>query len=429
MNATTTASLTDPHPPRPSRLLQQSLVDFDEEFLRSELIQAAGHQLTQVADSSSQSIEHQLGIIRHSSASFEDIRQRMHQVQCGICDVGTCVDSVVETAGRNSEELEEISRKMQALERRFDSISGLVRTINEIADRTNLLSLNATIEAARAGSAGRGFAVVAGEVKELCATTKAANCEIDETLRMVGDAIADLSSSVGESVKQMRDSVEAVRATRETTSMIRDATAQFSTQLQASCDGLRQLDETVHRVEHETSEVRTIGRTFSYLMELMTMQQSSSVSVEPLKRLEPLIVDSSFHAPERFREREPEYVLQEDDVLISATDTRGRITFANSRFCEIAEYEPAQMIGQPHNMIRHPEMPRTAFADLWSVIRKGNLWQGFIANRSGRGRLYWVKAHVFPCFENGEIVGYISVRTRPTRHEIQRVVEAYRVIP
>ncbi|MEO2030657.1 MAG: methyl-accepting chemotaxis protein, partial [Planctomycetaceae bacterium] len=399
-----------------------------ETALRDVLIQTAGDKLTLVADSSSRSIDSQLRTIRQSSADFENILERTALVQSNVRQIDINVAKVVEQAGRSSEELGNVSDKMKALEDHFAAISGLVQTVNEIAGRTNLLALNATIEAARAGDAGRGFAVVANEVKELSATTKDANKEIGNTLDKIGDAIVDLSQSVEHSVQEMQDSIAAVSVTRENTSLINDEAAEFSKQLQASCENFRRLDQSAIEVENETREVSTIGKTFSYLVELMAMQHLSDDVIDPLERLLPVVRASKFRAPKRFIAQEPEYVLQDNDILISATDTKGKITFANNCFYEIAEYEPGELIGAPHNTIRHPDMPKTAFADLWAVIAQGKLWQGYVANRSKSGRLYWVKANVFPCFENRQVIGYISIRTKPQREEIERAVEAYRMV-
>lgn len=304
-----------------------------------------------------------------------------------------------------------------------------MRTVNDIADQTNLLALNATIEAARAGEAGKGFAVVANEVKELSGITKTANKEIRDTLDKIGEAISDLSHSVGQSVEKMQESISAVSITRESAAMIGEETNRFSDQLRASCSNFRKLDSASIEVENETQEVSTIGKTFSYLLEMMAMQGNSFEGIDPLERLLPVVQSSSFRAPKRFTSCAPEYVLQEEDILISATDTLGKITFANNCFYEVAEYEPGELVEAPHNVIRHPDMPKTAFADLWAVIKAGKLWQGYVANRSKHGRTYWVKANVFPCFENKQIVGYISIRTKPSRSDIQRAIEAYRMVP
>ena len=118
--------------------------------------------------------------------------------------------------------------------------------------------------------------------------------------------------------------------------------------------------------------------------------------------------------------------MANDDVLISATDAQGRINFANGKFYEIAEYQRGELINKPHNIIRHPDMPKTAFKDLWSVIESGNLWTGIVMNKSKSGKHYWVKALVFPCYSNKEIVGYISVRKKPSFQEVEMAKEAYR---
>jgi PAS domain S-box-containing protein len=181
-------------------------------------------------------------------------------------------------------------------------------------------------------------------------------------------------------------------------------------------------------VENEVREISTIGKTFSCLVELIERAERSNAS-DPLLRLEPLIAQSTFNAPQRFARGEPNYRLREDDILISATDTKGKITFANNSFYRVAEYEPGELVGRPHNIIRHPDMPKTAFSDLWTLIKQGRLWQGLVANRSKSGRVYWVMATVFPCFENHQIVGFMSIRTRPDDQAIARATQAYRLLP
>lgn len=107
------------------------------------------------------------------------------------------------------------------------------------------------------------------------------------------------------------------------------------------------------------------------------------------------------------------------DTLIHAADEQLSI---------VAEYQPGELVGKPHNVIRHPDMPKTAFADLWAVIKTGKLWQGYVANHSRTGRRYWVKANVFACFENGKTVGYISIRTKPEPVLVKKAIEAYRLV-
>ncbi len=406
-----------------------SLVDFEEESLRNTLIHAAGDKLSQVAKSSAHTMGDQIQAIRQSMTDFDSILTRMDLVQTNIQQIDSNVEMVVQEASASSDELAQVSERMKVLEEHFTAIEGLVKTVNEIADQTHLLSLNATIEAARAGEAGRGFAVVANEVKELATTTKTANQEIRETLDSIAEAISTLSRSVEQSVEKMKQSVAAVEVTRESASTIGTETARFGEQLQQSLANFRQLDESSTVVENEVQEIDTIGKTFSYLLEMMMMQGVFTEPINPLERLLPVVEASGFRAPERFTQPESEYVLKADDILISATDTKGKITFANNCFYEIAEYEPGTLVGEPHNIIRHPDMPKTAFADLWAVIKSGKLWQGYVANRSRQGQLYWVKATVFPCYENGEIVGYISIRTKPEPEIVAKAAEAYRLVP
>ncbi len=107
-----------------------------------------------------------------------------------------------------------------------------------------------------------------------------------------------------------------------------------------------------------------------------------------------------------------------DVQLVSTTDLRGVITYANPAFCEIAGYSSEELLGQNHNMVRHPDMPKVAFADLWLRLKEGKPWRGMVKNRCKDGRYYWVDAYVTPIYEGDQICGYQSVRTRPDpRHK------------
>ncbi len=406
-----------------------ALVPFAEEDLRNALIRAAGKKLTLVAKSSAGTIETQIQAIRKSTSDFENILERMRCVQDNVQQIDVNVDKVVAETTGSFDQMNGVRSKMGVLQTQFTAIDGLVKTINDIADQTNLLALNATIEAARAGEAGKGFVVVAHEVKELSSVTKKANYEIRDTLVQIGEAIENLSQSVEQSADKMQKSLEAVQVTRENASRIEVETSHFSERLHDTLQGFNQLNASSMEVENEALEVNTIGKTFACILEMMAMQGTKVQSIDPLERLQPVVEKSTFRAPDRFTRQEEEYVLQENDILISATDRRGKITFANNCFYRVAEYEPGELVGRPHNVIRHPDMPRTAFADLWAVIQAGKLWQGYVANRSQGGGIYWVKANVFPCYENGKIVGYLSIRTRPERDTIEKAKEAYRLVP
>ena len=402
-----------------------TICSFDEDALRRALIEAACNKMSDVAQSTANSIGRQITQVRSHAQSFSQVLDRMTHVQSSMGAIDQLVDSMVRETSHNSDELQAVKLKMSALEERFASIHKLILTVNDIADQTKLLALNATIEAARAGEAGRGFAVVASEVKELSSTTKTANQEIRESLQMIGDSITDLSESIGRSQQSMQQSLETVTSTRDNAANVQRETQQFCDTLQ----GFQSVEESSLDVENQVEELNTIGRTFHCLLETMRRQMGECTGMDPLDRLGPLVAQSTFSAPERFTQSEPEYVLDETDILISATDPRGVITFANDCFYRIAEYTAGELVGEPHNIIRHPDMPKAAFADLWAVIQSGHLWQGYVLNVSKHGRKYWVKANVFPCFEGDDIVGYISIRTKPSRERIEQATQAYRLVP
>ncbi|WP_038249959.1 methyl-accepting chemotaxis protein [Ghiorsea bivora] len=121
-----------------------------------------------------------------------------------------------------------------------------------------------------------------------------------------------------------------------------------------------------------------------------------------------------------------EHRMKDGDILVSKTNLKGKITYANEAFCSIAGMTEAELIGQPHNVVRHPDMPSAAFADLWATIQAGKPWTGLVKNRSADGGYYWVKANVAPEYdERGQLQGYISVRTYPTDREIKDATALY----
>lgn len=124
-------------------------------------------------------------------------------------------------------------------------------------------------------------------------------------------------------------------------------------------------------------------------------------------------VERDYHAEER---------------LISETDTRGILLTANASFCQVAGFTHEELVGKNHNLVRHPDMPPEAFADLWRTIKVGERWTGVIKNRCKNGDHYWVKAFVSPVMRDGQIVRYRSVRKKPTRAEIQEAERLYQRI-
>ena len=120
-----------------------------------------------------------------------------------------------------------------------------------------------------------------------------------------------------------------------------------------------------------------------------------------------------------------EVELADDDVLVSRTDPHGRITRVNEAFVAISGYSQEELVGQPHNLVRHPQMPEAAFADLWKTIKSGLPWEGLVKNRCKSGDYYWVQANVTPQMENGQIIGFISIRKKPSRADIAKAEALY----
>lgn len=120
-----------------------------------------------------------------------------------------------------------------------------------------------------------------------------------------------------------------------------------------------------------------------------------------------------------------EVELKDEDFLISRTDLQGKITYANPGFIKISGFSRDELFGENHNLVRHPDMPPAAFADLWESLKQGKLWTGIIKNRRKDGGFYWVRANVSPCYQGGELVGYTSVRTKASRSEIQMAMSIY----
>ena len=120
-----------------------------------------------------------------------------------------------------------------------------------------------------------------------------------------------------------------------------------------------------------------------------------------------------------------EVLLRDDRAIVSKTDLNGNITYVNPYFCEISGFTEAELIGQPQNIVRHPDMPRAAFADMWGSLRAGIPWTGMVKNRCKNGDYYWVKANVTPIREAGSISGYMSVRVRPALDQVSAAASGY----
>ncbi len=122
-----------------------------------------------------------------------------------------------------------------------------------------------------------------------------------------------------------------------------------------------------------------------------------------------------------------EYELKEGSSIVSKTDPKGLITYVNPDFIEASGFTEKELIGQPHNLVRHPDMPVEAFDDLWRTLKAGRPWTGLVKNRRKDGGFYWVIANATPIFEGGSCIGYMSVRSKPTRAQIEAHEAVYRL--
>lgn len=120
-----------------------------------------------------------------------------------------------------------------------------------------------------------------------------------------------------------------------------------------------------------------------------------------------------------------EVLLDDTNHLVSSTNVKGQITHCNQAFIDISGFSKEELTGSAHNIVRHPDMPEAAFTFMWEQLKSGQPWQGLVKNRCKNGDFYWVDAYVTPVLENGQIVGYESVRTKPHRDQVTRAEKAY----
>jgi len=123
-----------------------------------------------------------------------------------------------------------------------------------------------------------------------------------------------------------------------------------------------------------------------------------------------------------------EKTFSEDIQLVSITDLDGKIQYANDEFCDIAGYTLKELVGQHHNIVRHPSMPKEAFSDLWHKLKDAKSWRGMVKNRCKNGDYYWVDAYVTPIHEGNKVTGYQSVRTLPSQQQKQKAEKLYQEI-
>ncbi|MDP2833646.1 MAG: methyl-accepting chemotaxis protein [Pseudomonadota bacterium] len=123
-----------------------------------------------------------------------------------------------------------------------------------------------------------------------------------------------------------------------------------------------------------------------------------------------------------------EYMLKDGIQIVSATDTKGIITFCNPDFIEASGFSESELMGAPHNLLRHPDMPAVAFKDLWDTLAAGHPWSGLVKNRRKNGDHYWVRAYASPIKQNGQITGYLSIRAKPERDAVAAAEALYKDI-
>ncbi|HEX8477565.1 MAG TPA: PAS domain-containing protein, partial [Telluria sp.] len=123
-----------------------------------------------------------------------------------------------------------------------------------------------------------------------------------------------------------------------------------------------------------------------------------------------------------------ERLVREGESIVSKTDLQGNITYANPCFIDISGYSEEELLGAPQNILRHPDMPAAAFADMWATLQAGLPWTGLVKNRCKNGNFYWVRANVTPVRERGRAVGYMSVRTRAEPEAVAAAEQVYRAL-
>ncbi len=123
-----------------------------------------------------------------------------------------------------------------------------------------------------------------------------------------------------------------------------------------------------------------------------------------------------------------EVILNRDTMIVSETDKDGIILYANADFCKIAGYTKDELINNPHNIVRHFDMPKAAFKDLWNTIQSEKIWNGIVKNKTKSGGFYWVNATAFQSKDSEGNTRYISVRVKPTDEEINSAKALYETL-
>lgn len=121
-----------------------------------------------------------------------------------------------------------------------------------------------------------------------------------------------------------------------------------------------------------------------------------------------------------------EIKLNKSTMIVSETNSKGIITYVNDDFCNVTGFTKDDLIGQPHNMVRHTDMPRVAFKELWSTVKDGKTWKGIVKNFCKNGDYYWVAATAFPVLKKNGKLKLISIRTKPSKKEVENAQKLYK---
>ena len=401
-----------------------------KDLIQLELIKNAGVELDHVIQQSQIMNTEQNTTVSKVLGDVQILSKTAAQIIQDVYKIGQDVNQSFSVSHECSLKISDTSVKMLSFKNEFETITKLLRTIETLANQTNLLALNATIEAARAGDAGKSFAVVASEVKELSRTTQKANSEITTSIETLAQSVTVLSKAMDETQKMISDLEKSTQLLQINADTVGSNASILQNTIQTTTNSLSSMENSLSASDRQIKEIDVIGVTFDSLLKLISYEGGFNSFNDPLKKFEPLAEASPFKDSSRFSSRKGEVLLGEKDVLISITDSRGVISFANDTFCRIAGYKVEELVNRPHNIVRHPDMPKSAFKDLWDVLKTKTVWQGFVKNKTKSGGFYWVKATAFPILNSrGDIEGYISVRAKPSSRDVARAEAIYQKLP
>lgn len=397
----------------------------------------------ELVGNSGKELETVLGAIKNHTEeqipSFNNIIQEINQISdLGELFVGDTkavfshVNDGQQRVHKVGESIRDLAHRLDTYSEDLENIQINLRFIEEIANQTNLLALNATIEAARAGEVGKGFAVVANEIKELSRNTQKTKEEIIATVEKLMESSQEMQGALNNSQDLMEEVDEGNKKITEQMSESQERVVQFTEKVSNSREIISKMEDMVKTSAQDIEEVDVIAITIRELMGYLGHTGLLSMGDNPNDKFKPVAKSSDFFDGNRFNlPPDKERVLKDNDILISITDSKGVIRFANSNFCRIAGYSFEELNGKNHNVVRHPDMPKAAFKHLWDTIQGKQIWQGIVINSCKQeGEYYCVKATVFPCIDaSGNVTGYISVRSKAPREQIEEAMDMYKKIP